>query len=146
MKSELQNVSITYIEESKKKFKVSRGWTQSWNEWQCRLRGKTACRNHWPRPIHPNYASILETDVKTNNKRLLLESLYSFLYKNSVNEWAPLSRVYASLVSSMRGNEHWRFCYIFAFRDLQSTFLWRRPQKAVENSVLNRLDLFKLHF
>ena len=33
------------------------------------------------------------------------------------------------------------FRYIFAFSDLQSTFLWRRPQKEVENLVLTFLDV-----
>jgi len=51
--------------------------------------------------IHPNYANILETGVNKNkNKRLFLESLHSFLDKNSVNERAPLPRVYASLFAS----------------------------------------------
>ena len=99
-----------------KKLEVSGDWTQAWNEWQCRLRGKTACQNIWPRPIHPNYASILETDDKTNDKGLFLESIHLFLNKSSINEREPFPRVYASLVSSLRGNEHWRFCYIFAFR------------------------------
>ena len=48
--------------------------------------------------IHLNYANILETGEKTKNKRLFLESLHSFLDKNSVNERAPFPRVYASLV------------------------------------------------
>ena len=38
--------------------------------------------------IHPIYANILETDVSGKNKRLFLESLHSFLDKNSVNERA----------------------------------------------------------
>ena len=54
--------------------------------------------------IYPNYANILETGVKIKNKRLFLESLHSFLDKNSVNERAPFLRAYASLVSSLRGN------------------------------------------
>ena len=58
--------------------------------------------------IHPNYPSILETGVKTNVKRLLLESLHSFLDKISVNERAPFPRVYASLVSTLRINDQWR--------------------------------------
>ena len=63
--------------------------------------------------IRPNYMNILETGVKTKIKRLFLESLYSFLDKNSVNERAPFPRVYASLVSSFRSNEQWRlFLYI----------------------------------
>ena len=90
--------------------------------------------------IHPNYANIIsETGVKIKDKRLFLflESLHSFLDKKSVNERAPFPRVYASLVSSLRNNEHWGFCYIFAFHDLQST----RPQKAIKNSVLMFLDV-----
>ena len=55
--------------------------------------------------IPPNYASILEIGVKTKNKWLFVELLHSFLDKNSVNERAPFPRVYASLVSSLRGNE-----------------------------------------
>ena len=57
--------------------------------------------------IHPNYANILETDVKTKRKRLFLESLHSFLDKNSVNEEEHLSpgSIYASLVSFLRSNE-----------------------------------------
>ena len=55
--------------------------------------------------IHPNYANIVETGVKTKNKKLFLEALHSFLTKNSVNERAPFPRVYASLVSSLRSNK-----------------------------------------
>ena len=55
--------------------------------------------------IHPNYANVLETGVKTNSKRLFLESLHAFLDKNSVSERALFPRVYASLVSSLRSNE-----------------------------------------
>ena len=55
--------------------------------------------------IHPNYASILETGVKTKNKRLFLESLHSLIDKNSVNERTPFPRVYAALVSSLRSNK-----------------------------------------
>ena len=49
--------------------------------------------------IHPSYASTLETGEKTKDKRLFLESLLSFLNKDSVNERAPFPRVYTSLVS-----------------------------------------------
>ena len=65
--------------------------------------------------IHPNYASILETGVKTKDKRLFLKSLHSFLHKTSVTERAPYPRVYPSLVSSL-GNDV--FFQIFAFRGL----------------------------
>ena len=54
---------------------------------------------------HPSYANILETGVSGKNKRLFLESLHSFLDKNSVNERTPFPRVYAPLVASLRGNE-----------------------------------------
>ena len=46
--------------------------------------------------------------LRTGGQKLFLEPLHSFLDKNSVNERAPFPRV---------------FCYIFAFSDLQSTFL-----------------------
>lgn len=65
--------------------------------------------------IHPNYANILETGVKTKTKtkRLFLEPWHSFLNKNSVNERAPFPRVYASLVSILRSNKQWcLFLYI----------------------------------
>jgi len=55
--------------------------------------------------IHPNYANILETGVNNKNKRLFLESLRSFLDKNSVNERAPFPRVNASLVASLGDSE-----------------------------------------
>jgi len=55
--------------------------------------------------IHPIYANILETGVSGKNKRLFLESLHSFLDKNSVNERAPYPRVYASLVASLGVSE-----------------------------------------
>ena len=74
--------------------------------------------------------------MKNKDKRLFLEPLHSFLDKNSVNERAPFPRVYAPLVSSPTGNEHWRLSYILHSWLLQSTFLRRRSQKAVENSVL----------
>ena len=90
--------------------------------------------------IHPKYVNILETGVKTWNKKIFPESLHSFLEKSSGNERAPSPRVYTSLVSSLTigSNQQWRlFLYIiFAFRDLLSTFLWRRPWKAAENLAL----------
>ena len=55
--------------------------------------------------IHPNYANILETGVNNKNKRLFLESLHSFLDKNSVNKRAPFPRVYASLIASLGDSE-----------------------------------------
>jgi len=55
--------------------------------------------------IHPSYANILETGVSGKNKRLLLQSLHSFLDKNSVNERTSFPRVYASPVASLGGNE-----------------------------------------
>ena len=55
--------------------------------------------------IHPSYANILETGVSDKSKRLFLESLLSFLDKNSVNERAPFPSVYASLVAYLGGNK-----------------------------------------
>ena len=57
------------------------------------------------RDIHPNYANILETGVNSENKRLFLESLNSFLGKNSVNERAPFPRAYTSLIASPGDSE-----------------------------------------
>ena len=93
--------------------------------------------------IYPNYAIILETGVKTKDKRLFLGSLHLFLGKNSVNERAPFPRVYASLASSLRSNmmNNDVFCYIYAFSDLQCTLLLRRPQKGLENLVLTSNNL-----
>ena len=96
---------------------VSGAEHNTWIEWECWLCSKTACRNHWPVGIHRNYANILETGVKTKDKR------HSFLDKNSVNERAPFPRAYASLFAYLRGNEHLCFRCIFAFCDLQSIFL-----------------------
>ena len=55
--------------------------------------------------IHPSYAEILETGVSSKNKRLFLESLHSFLDKNTINERTPFPRVYASLVAPQGSNE-----------------------------------------
>ena len=66
----------------------------------------------------PGTNGIVGFAVKQRAEGVFLESLHLFLDKNSVDE----------------------------FRDLQSTFLWRTLQKAVKNSGLNLLDLFKLHF
>ena len=63
--------------------------------------------------IHPNYANIVETGMKIKNKRLFLESLHSFLTKNSVNERAPFPRVYASLVSSLRSNKKQWYLFLY---------------------------------
>ena len=42
---------------------------------------------------HPNYVSILETGMKAKDNRLFVESLQSFLDKNSMNEREPFARV-----------------------------------------------------
>ena len=57
--------------------------------------------------IHPNYASILDTDEKPRTKGSFCSHyIHPFQDQNSVNERAPFTRVYESLVSSLRGNEH----------------------------------------
>ena len=50
--------------------------------------------------IHPNYASISEKGAKSKDKRLFLESVHSFLDKNTLNERAPFQRVDASFIIS----------------------------------------------
>ena len=50
--------------------------------------------------------SAFWTQALKKSKRLFLQSLHSVLDKNYVNERAPLLRIYASLVSSLWGNEH----------------------------------------
>ena len=73
--------------------------------------------------IHSNYANILETGVKTKNKRLFLESLHSFLDKNSVNERAPSPGFTHHCFPPLGATNNDVFFYICAFRDLMSTFL-----------------------
>ena len=94
-----------------------------------------------------------ETDLKTVKTYSIVDGLLlsssetcvlcmSTFY--SVNERAPFPRVNASLVSSLRDNHQWHLRHIFVFRDsLLSTFLWRRPQKAVKNPIFN---VFKTSF
>ena len=70
MKSELQNVSITYTGES------IRSWKSRGTEHKPGTNGNvgSAVKQHAEtsgHKIHPNYASILETDVKTNEKKAL---------------------------------------------------------------------------
>ena len=71
-----------------------------------RLRGKTACRNRGPR-YTPKLCEHSGNGRENQEQKAfnILESLHSFLDKNSVNERAPSPRVYASLVSSLRSNE-----------------------------------------
>ena len=104
IQSELQNVPFTYVEESK------RSWKFRGAEHKPGTNGNisSAVKQHAEttgHDIHPDYASILETGVKTKNKRFFLESLHSFLDKNSVNERTPFPKVSAALVSSLTSNE-----------------------------------------
>ena len=112
--------SFTYIGESK------RSWKSRGAEHKPGTSGNvgSAVKQHAQTTghnIHPNYASSLEAEVKTKEKRLFLESLHSFLDKNSVNEKAPFPRV--KVFSSLGVMNNDIVCYIFAFSDLQSTFL-----------------------
>ena len=61
--------------------------------------------------LHPDYASVLAKRKKQRQKAYI-HLLHSFLDKSSVNEKAPFSRAYASLVSSPRSNG--RLSYTFA--------------------------------
>ena len=81
-----------------KKLKISGAGTQARNQSQ----KQHAETDH---DIRPSYTNILETGVSGKNKRLFLESLHSFLDKNSVKERAPFPRVYTSLVAFLCGNE-----------------------------------------
>lgn len=95
--------------------------------------------------IHPNYASIL---LEKQGQKAFHESLHSFLDKNSVSERAPCPRVYVSLVFPQETTNHDVLApYISISWLLESTFLWRRPQKAIGNLFLTFLYIcFKLLF
>ena len=82
--------------------------------------------------IHPNYANILETGVNSKNKRLFLESLHSFLDKNSVNERASFPRVYESLVASLGDSEQYCLTHLHSVTACRVNSE-ERPQKGVEN-------------
>ena len=78
-----------------------------------KVKQHTKTTGHDIHTVHPDYASILQTAIKTKGKRLFLESLHSFLDKISPNERASFPRVYASLVSSLRANID-VYLYVFA--------------------------------
>ena len=59
----------------------------------------------------------------TGRQRLFLEPLHSFLDKNSVNERAPFQGFTHHWFPPLGATNSDVFCYIFAFSDLQSTFL-----------------------
>ena len=95
--------SFAYVGESK------RSWKSRGAEHKPGTNGNinSAIKHHAEigHDIHPSYAEILETGVSSKNKRLFLESLHSFLDKNTVNERTPFPRVYASLIAPQGGNE-----------------------------------------
>ena len=68
------------------------------------LREKEYVLNHEKKRV--TNLELLTHMHRTGRQRLFLEPLHSFLDKNTVNERAPFPRVYASLVSSLRSNEH----------------------------------------
>ena len=120
MQSELQNVPFACIEESKRSWKCRRAERKPGTNgnvgFAIKQRVKTTGHD-----IHPNYASILETDVKTNDIRLLPESLHSFLDKKSTLPKGLC--ITAGFLPQEQRLTNDVFCYIFAFHDLQSTFL-----------------------
>ena len=95
--------SFAYVGESK------RSWKSRGAEHKPGTNGNinSAIKHHAEigHDIHPSYAEILETGVSSKNKRLFLESLHSFLDKNTINERTPFPRVYASLVAPQGSNE-----------------------------------------
>ena len=95
--------SFTYVGESR------RNWKSRGTEHKPGTNGNvnSAIKQHAEsaHDIHHSYANILETGLSGKNKRLFLESLHSFLDKNSVNERAPFPRFYAPLVASLGGYE-----------------------------------------
>ena len=50
-----------------------------------KVKQHTKTTGHDINTVHPDYASILQTAIKTKGKRLFLESLHSFLDKISLN-------------------------------------------------------------
>ena len=56
--------------------------------------------NNMPKPLATTYI-ITRAFCMTGSKWLFLESMHSFLDKNSVNERAPFPRVYVSVVASL---------------------------------------------
>ncbi len=73
----------------------------------CKININSAIKHHAEigHDIQPSYAKILETGVSSKSKSLFLESLHSFLDKNTINERAPFPRVYTSLVAPQGGNK-----------------------------------------
>ena len=87
IKSGLQKVSVTYIDDSKR----------SWKSWGGEAEQKlgtteivgSSLKQHTDttdNKIHPNYASILETGVKTNDKRLFLEQ-ETMTWSHHIHSW-----------------------------------------------------------
>ena len=52
--------------------------------------------------IHPRYAQILENDEHRLNRRLFLESFYSTIDRNTVNERKNFSEVYLPLLKNFK--------------------------------------------
>ena len=83
---------------------------------------------------------ILETGVKTKDKRLFLESLHSLLDKNSVNERALFPRAYALLVSFLRSNEQWRLLLYICIQWLAE---YIPLKKTAEGGRIYRFNIFR---
>ena len=89
--------------------------------------------------MHPNNTSILETGVKTKDKRLFLESLHSFLDTNFVNERALFPRV-----TSLRGMNIDVFATYFHSVTCRVQFFEEDRRGRSKFSLKRFLDLFKL--
>ena len=93
VQSGLVDMAVLICRREQEKLKILGSRAQVRNQWKFYPRGQTQLETG--HNIHPNNANILETCASSKNKRLLLESLHSFLDKNSVNERALFPSVYA---------------------------------------------------
>jgi len=107
------------------------GQTQAWNKWNVgsTVKQHAEITGH---DIHLYCAKILETGANNKSKRLFLESLHSFLDKNSVKERATFLRVYVSLVASLGDSEQYCLTYLHSVTACRVNSEERR-QKGVEN-------------
>ena len=136
--------SFTYIGESR------RNWKSRGVEHKPGTNGNvnSAIKQHAEtgHDIHPIYANILETGVSGKNKRLLVESLHSFLDKSSVNEiprgqrtitsqlieilW--IARNHHSLKETAEGGRKFRDNFLL-FRSVLNVF--------TERSIINNVSI-----
>ena len=103
-KVECKGCTFSYVGESK------RCWaSRSVEHDPARAASKTSAIRHHAEVIdhniHPRHGRILEMNVYTYGKRLLLESLHSELDKNTVNEPSEFPRAYFPLLRTLGGTQ-----------------------------------------